>query len=228
MLLSKYTRRKLSLKSHLRVLGKNRREKISGTYASSFLLSSEDALSLWMFSLDWHPMARYWATSGWTKLSICVRLDGSISSLCSAPCAPSPPCPQHCAELSVRVALHNAAECACVCVRKKSTCCYSERRKRKIKIRGHNAWLNQICCRGNNDIKTLCRMSRCTKQDYNKCKPYENAHHFHLLLIWREVIMSSRNQVEKSEMSIFVWERWKLDDWHLIVRLYNLVYSSDV
>jgi len=32
-------------------------------------------------------MARYWATSGWTRLSICVLLDGSITSLWSAPCA---------------------------------------------------------------------------------------------------------------------------------------------
>lgn len=57
------------------------------TYASSFPFSSGATLSLWIFSRDWHPMARYWATSGWTRLSICVLLDGSISSLCSAKCA---------------------------------------------------------------------------------------------------------------------------------------------
>lgn len=57
------------------------------TYPSSFPFSSDDTLSFWLFSLDWHPMARYWATSGWTRLSICVLLAGSISSLCSAQCA---------------------------------------------------------------------------------------------------------------------------------------------
>lgn len=57
------------------------------TYASSFPFSSAVTLSLWLFSLDWHPMARYWATSGWTRLSICVLFDGSISSLCSTKCA---------------------------------------------------------------------------------------------------------------------------------------------
>lgn len=57
------------------------------TYASSFPFSSDVTLSFCSFSFDWHPMARYWATSGWTRLSICVLLDGSISSLCSAKCA---------------------------------------------------------------------------------------------------------------------------------------------
>lgn len=35
----------------------------STTYTSSFPFSSVATHSLW-FSLDWHPMARYWATSG--------------------------------------------------------------------------------------------------------------------------------------------------------------------
>lgn len=57
------------------------------TYASSFPFSSVVTFSFWLLSFDWHPMARYWATSGWTKLSICVLLDGSISSFCFARCA---------------------------------------------------------------------------------------------------------------------------------------------
>ena len=43
-------------------------------------------------------MARYWATSGWTRLSICVLLDGSISSLRWAPRSR-----QHCADSSMNV-----------------------------------------------------------------------------------------------------------------------------
>lgn len=57
------------------------------TYASSFPFSSDVILSFWLFSFDWHPMARYWATSGWTKLSICVLLGGSITSPCSSRCS---------------------------------------------------------------------------------------------------------------------------------------------
>lgn len=56
------------------------------THASLFPFSSA-RLSLWLFSFAWHPMARYWATSGWTRLSICVLFDGSISSPCAANCA---------------------------------------------------------------------------------------------------------------------------------------------
>lgn len=53
-------------------------------------------------------MARYWATSGCTRLSICVLLDGSISSPCSARlgsprlCAP-PRSRQRCADSSTVV-----------------------------------------------------------------------------------------------------------------------------
>lgn len=54
-----------------------------------------------LFSLAWHPMARYWATSGWTRLSICVLLAGSISSLCLLPARSL----MHSADSPVRVQL---------------------------------------------------------------------------------------------------------------------------